>query len=262
MIPAVQPRATDETLTLAVHTALAPVEALWTAFEAHAHTTLYQTFLWCRAWSETVGKAQGIEIRIVTAANKSGETAFILPLQIGRRSGIRVLEWLGSPHATYGHGLFAPAFLGLSRNWFARNWAEIVRLAGPVDAIHLTGMPEALGGVPHPLQPLFNLRGPNRSYRMALPADYDLLLAAKRSAETRRRYRKRERALAALGDLQFGLPKGREETHATLALMFEQQEKRLGERGVHGVFGPVEREFLHRLADLQDEAKPVLLPYT
>ncbi|MGH6819270.1 MAG: GNAT family N-acetyltransferase [Methylocella sp.] len=131
-----------------------------------------------------------------------------------------------------------------------------------MDAVHLAGMPAALDGVPHPLQHLFNMQGPNRSYRMGLPAEYDLLLAGKRSAETRSRYRQRERALAALGDLRFGLPSGREETHATLALMFEQQEQRLGERGVHGVFGPVERDFLHRLADLQDETNPVLLPYT
>ncbi|MBC8036021.1 MAG: GNAT family N-acetyltransferase [Rhizobiales bacterium] len=251
----------QEHLILALHTELAPVEGLWTAFQHRAHSTFYQTFLWCRAWCETVGKARNVEIRIVTARNQNGETAFILPLQIRRRSGIRVLEWLGTPHTTYGHGLFAPAFLPQSRDWFSRHWTEVVSLAGP-DAVHLVNMPAALGSTPHPLQKLFNMRGPNRCYRMALSPDYDTLLAEKRSKETRRYYRKKERAFAARGDLSFVLPATLEEAHATLRTMFEQQEKRLGERGVHGVFGSVEREFIYRLASLQDETDPVLLPYT
>ncbi len=248
-------------LALAVYTALSPLETVWTAFQQQAHSTFYQTFLWCRAWCETVGKARNIEIRIVTGTDQQGEIAFILPLQIRRRSGIRVLEWLGTPHTTYGHGLFAPAFLDHARDWFSRHWNGIVNIAGPVDAVFLADMPEALDAKPHPLQLLFNLREPNRFYRMALETDYEALLARKRSKETRRYYRKKERGFAALGKLSFELPATREETHKTLRTMFEQQEKRLGERGIRGVFGPVEREFIHRLAELQDEANPVFLPY-
>ena len=248
-------------LTLAMHTRLAPVEAQWTAFQQKAHTTFYQTFLWCRAWCETVGKAANIEIRIVTATDTQGNTVFILPLQIRRRFGIRVLEWLGTPQTTYGHGLFAPSFLPFAQDWFSRHWGEIAKLAGPVDAVFLVDMPATLDGEPHPLQRLFNMRGANRCYRMTLEPDYEILLAKKRSKETRRYYRKKERAFAAQGNLSFGLPANREETHATLATMFKQQEKRLGESGVHGVFGPVERNFIHRLADLQDEANPIFLPY-
>jgi len=248
-------------LTLAVHTALAPLETIWTVFEKQAHATFYQTFLWCRAWFETVGKARNIDLRIVTATDQHGETIFILPLQIRRRLGIRVLEWLGTPHTTYGHGLFAPAFLPHAGQWFSRQWAEIVKLAGPADAVFLANMPAALDAEPHPLRALFNLRGPNRGYRMVLVTDYQTLLIQKRSKETRRYYRKKERAFAALGNLSFELPATGEETHETLRTMFEQQEKRLGERGIHGIFGPVERDFIHRLADLQDQANPVFLPY-
>lgn len=248
-------------LRLTVHAALAPVETLWTAFQEHAHATFYQTFLWCRAWCETVGKTEAVEIRIVTATDAHGGTVFILPLQVRRRSGIRVIEWLGTPHNSYGHGLFAQAFLPQSRDWFAAHWAEIVRLAGPADAVCLADMPHSLDGVPHPLQQLFNVAGANRSYRMALSPDYPGLLARKRSGESRRHTRRKEAALAALGDVWFGLPVGKDALHATLTLMFEQQEKRLAEFGIHGTFGPIERSFLHRLADLQDDAHPMLLPY-
>ncbi len=251
----------NDRLNLTVHAELASVENLWTAFQEYAHTTFYQTFLWCRAWCETVGKVKNIEIRIVVAKSQHGETVFILPLQISRRAGVRVLEWLGSPHATYGHGLFARAFLPHAAHWFSSHWMEIVKLAGPADAVFLANMPAVLDGESHPLQPLFNMHGPNRCYRMWLEPDYETLLVKKRSKETRRYYRKKERAFIARGELSFALPATRAETHTALQAMFEQQEKRLGERGVHGVFGPAERDFIHRMADLQDEAKPVLLPY-
>lgn len=248
-------------LKLTVHAELAPLEALWLTFQESAHASFYQTFLWCRAWCETVGKTKSTEIRIVMAKDQNGEIVFILPLQIRRRVGLRVLEWLGTPHTTYGHGLFAPNFLPHARNWFAHNWGEIVKLAGPADVVLLVNMPAVLGCHPHPLQQLFNMRGPNRYYRMALTPDYEALLARKRSKTTRRYYRKKERALAALGNLTFELPANKEETHATLRTMFQQQEKRLGERGVHGIFGDVEREFVHRLAELQEETNSFLLPY-
>lgn len=261
-LPSVQGReAVNQHLVLAVHASLAPVEAEWTAFQQHAHTTFYQTFLWCRAWYETVGKAEGIEIRIVTATNQRGDTVFILPLQIRRRWGARILEWLGTPHTTYGHGLFSPAHLPLARDWLSRNWAGVAKLAGPIDAIFMANMPETLSGKPHPFQQLFTMRGANRCYRTALESNYEAFLTKKRSKETRRYYRKKERAFTAQGNLTFGVPETREEMHATLTTMFEQQEKRLGECGIHGVFGPVEREFIHRLADIQDETNPVFLPY-
>ena len=44
--------------------------------------------------------------------------------------------------------------------------------------------------------------------------------------------------------------------------MFSQQQARLAEHGVHGVFGPAERRFIHRLAERQDETRPLLLPYS
>lgn len=248
-------------LTITVFSSLALLEPLWTAFEQHAHSTFYQSFLWCRAWGETVGKANGIKIRIVTATDRHGKTIFILPLQIRRHFGIRVLEWLGTPHTTYGHGLFAPEFLDEAGGWLSRYWPEIVKLTGPADAVFLTNMPEILDEKPHPLRQLFNLRGSNRCYRMALNANYDSLLSRKRSKETRRYYRKKERALITLGQLSFDPPATKMETHETLRIMFEQQEKRLGEHGIHGVFGAIERDFIYRLADLQDQANPVFLPY-
>ena len=188
--------------------------------------------------------------------------AFILPLQLRRRFGIRVLEWLGSPQSTYGHGLFAHAFLPHARDWLAENWRWIVTLAGPCDAVVLTDMPDAVDGIPHPFKALFNISAANRSYRMKLTADFSQLLSGKRSRESRRQDRRKLEALAAVGEVTFGLPDGLTQAQATLAVMFEQQERRLAEHGIRGVFGADERRFVQRMAELQDEQRPVLLAYT
>jgi CelD/BcsL family acetyltransferase involved in cellulose biosynthesis len=248
-------------LKLSLHKRIEDIEALWRDFEKTGHTTLYQTCLWCRAWVETAGKAARADPRIVVGTAASGEPMFILPLQIRKRWGVTVLEWLGAPHNGYGFGLFAPSFMDSARGWFAAHWPEIVELAGPCDAVALTDMPERLEGTPHPFSDLFNVAGANRSYGMTLEANFETVYTAKRSGETRRHDRRKFDALKAKGDVSFGLPSGRAATHETLSSMFIQQEQRLAEHGVHGVFGAVERAFIHRLADLDDESDPVLLPY-
>jgi hypothetical protein len=43
--------------------------------------------------------------------------------------------------------------------------------------------------------------------------------------------------------------------------MFEHQAQRLAEFGVHGVLGVTEKEFVHLLADEQNEGHSFLLPY-
>ncbi len=249
-----------EQLSLSLERSIEPLEQQWRALERQCHSTLYQSWIWCKAWLDTVAKSNPVDVRIVVIKSASGEAAGILPLQIRRQFGIRVLEWLGAPHITYGHGLFCFG-QSLTPEWLKANWPRIVTLAGPADATFLAEMPAALRGQAHPLKPLFNFTCPNRSYRMALAPNYESLLKSKRSAETMRQYRKRDRAFAGQGRLEFGLPQTRAEVHATLATMFYQQEARLAEHGVHGVFGHAERQFIHRLAELQDSANPILVPF-
>lgn len=257
--PAIE--SSGQPIALAVHHSLEAAAAQWQAFEADAWGTLYQSYLWCRAWMETAGVAVRVRPVIVTGHDSSGRMQFLLPLQLRRTFGVAILEWLGAPHGNYGHGLFRPAFLPEARQWFDVNWQAVLDVAGPYDAVSLREMPMQLQGQPHPMAGCFNLRGPNRSYAMVLAPDFVPFYAAKRSGEDRRAARKKEKALAQIGTVEFGLPSGKPALHATLDTMFRQQESRLAERGVHGVFGPVERAFIHRLADLQDESTPVLLPY-
>jgi CelD/BcsL family acetyltransferase involved in cellulose biosynthesis len=236
-----------------------PLEAEWRAFERCAAGTFYQTYDWCRLWFETVGVDRRVEPRIVLGRGEAGCLLFLLPLAIRRQRGCRVLEWLTSGELNYGYGLYDRCFLPRASEWFAAEAWRIVELAGPIDAILLRDMPERLHGFAHPLASWFSFCGRNSSYRLSLAGGFEDVHARKRSAESRRGQRKRDAKLAAIGELKFGLPDNRQELHAQLDLMFEQQRVRLGETGVHGLYGQAERDFIHRLADCADALLPFRL---
>lgn len=248
-------------LTFEICRSLDPVLGLWQEFEKHAAATLFQNSLWCRAWLETAGKTLNAQPRIVSGRDAEGRLHFILPLQIRRRQGVRVLEWLGSPHHNYGYGLYGPAFLPQARQWFDRNWSLLLNSIGGFDAISLSENPQRMFGCENPLATHFNMRGANPSFAFALDADFAALHAAKHSSERRRSARKNELRLAQAGTVGFGLPGSKQELHALIATMFRHQQARLAELGIHHLFGTAERQFIHHLAELQDETDPLLAPY-
>jgi CelD/BcsL family acetyltransferase involved in cellulose biosynthesis len=235
--------------------------AEWTEFQTGAHGTLYQSALWCRAWTETVGRSMAAQTRVVLARTPDGALHLILPLQVRKRQGITVLEWLGSPHHNYGCGLCSAEFLEKGQEWLSLNWDHIVSRIGGIDAVLLTEMPRDILGQPNPMAQFANLPGPNSSFVLRLDSNFAGIYAAKRSSDRRRAARKHETGLSQMGKVSFGLPAGKAELHHVIDVMFRDQSARLAELGIHGVFGPAERQFLHRLADLQDESAPVLAPY-
>jgi CelD/BcsL family acetyltransferase involved in cellulose biosynthesis len=248
------------TVTLRRHDGIEAVLPRWREFEREAHGTLYQSALWCRAWSETAGAARKVQPVILTL-ERAGEIRALLPLQIRRRQGVRVLEWLTAPHHGYGGPMLARSLAEEERRSLTHEWDRILATAGPFDAVSLTEIPERLPECENPLWDHCNMMGANDSYALALTPDFDALHRSKSSAERRRSARKHEAALARAGSLSFGLPASKEDLHRLIDAMFEQQEKRLAEHGIRRAFGPDEHRFVHRLADLQDDADPVLAPY-
>jgi CelD/BcsL family acetyltransferase involved in cellulose biosynthesis len=244
---------------MSVYPALSEISEEWKTFEARAAGTFYQTHAWCSAW--LAGDRDRSEARIIVGRDRGGTIRFILPLAIRRRGRLRVLEWIAMPQTTYGYGLYDRDFLPTARAWFAgRGWA-LAHRAGPADALFLGEMPERLHGFPHPLSDWFSCEGPNRAYQIQLERDFEALYRRKRSSASRRSNRKRDNKLESLGELGFSLPDGIAQMHARLDEMFAQQQVRLAERGIHGVFDERDRTFIHRVADSGGEAEPTLLAY-
>lgn len=256
------PRARGEsTIRIDVHSDIGGLATEWRAFERRAAGSFYQSFAWCSAWLDTAGREHGAATRIVTGRDGSGRLLFLLPLSVRRRWGCRVLEWIGSAQIGYGYGIYDLNFLFQASAWFAAEGWRIFEAVGPIDAANLERMPQELHAAPHPLSSWFSLHDANRTYILSLGARFNALHARKRSAETRRGNRKRDAKLAAWGELSFGLPSTRAETHALLDVMFEQQQSRLEEAGILRRFSDSERRFIHRLAGLAGDAGPALLPY-
>jgi CelD/BcsL family acetyltransferase involved in cellulose biosynthesis len=231
----------------------------WRKLEREGHSSLYQSYDWCAAWLATVGAKMGAAPRIVVIGAADGRPVAVLPFQLRKKFGVGVLEWLGAPHAGYGYGLYAKDFLPRAAAWFSQSLPAIFDAIGEADLVLLQEMPEALHGASHPLVRLFNLRGANRSFAMALRENYDELYALKRSGETRRSNRKRDHKLAELGALEFGLPTTPAQTTEVLDHMFADQANRLAESGVYGVFGETEQAFIRKLAEVPGMLAPYFL---
>lgn len=257
-MPKVQP---DECFSIEVLTSIEAALPAWRVFEQQALGTLYQNSVWCRAWTETAGQGFNVTPHIIIARNSDHRIEFILPLQLRRRQGIKVLEWLGAPHHNYGFGIFDRDFMPDAPSWFEANWDRVLAGVGAFDAIALTEMPNQLFGFDNPLRGIANFRAANLSFAMHLSRDFEPIYTQKKSTERRRAARKHEKGLAQAGQVGFGLPDGKAACRTLIDVMFKQQEGRLAELGIHGVFGARERQFVHRLAELQDEDDPILAPY-
>lgn len=244
-----------------IHNSLATVAAVWREFEPRAATTLYQSYLWCSAWLETCGASSRIAIRVAVVRDHGGAVLAIWPFQIRHSGPVRILEWLGSSHAAYGYGLYAAGSLDHAQDWAPAAFARALDAIGAFDVAVLADMPEALDGAPHPLTAIFTTRSANVSFQTALERDFEALHMRKRDREDRRTARKKESHLALIGELGFGLPESRADLHAALDEMLDLHVARMAEIGVRGVASPAERAFLHRLADAQEDGRPLLLPY-
>ncbi len=248
-------------ITITVYNEIVDISQIWLKFQRHAVSTLQQSFQWCNAWQQTVGKTSGCSPRILLGRDAAGKVVFILPLQVRQSFGLTILEWHSYPGVNYGYGLFDRDFLPQASQWFAAELDNILNAIGPFDVLSLQDLPVKLHGQEHPLLAHANLKAANRAYAMNLQPDFDALYAAKRSVATRKSHRKRDARLRAMGELSFGLPRNTQEAHKILDEVFSHQAQRLAQSGVHGIFGKTEREFFHLLIDETNGRDPFLLPY-
>ncbi len=246
---------------IAVTTDPAAARTAWQTLEEAGQSTLYQSWAWCAAWRDTVGRARGITPVVVMGQDAEGRPLFVLPLQLDRRWGTTLLQWQTWPHASYGYGLYAADFLPRAGEWFARHHTDLAQRLPAFDLWALHDMPAELFAMPHPFAALFNLRGANALYAMDIGSDFAALHAAKRSGETRRSTRKRDTRLEAMGRLSFGLPHSAAERQDVLERMFADHRNRMAEANVHGVFDDVGKAFVHALGANDDAGSPLLRPY-
>ena len=181
---------------------MAAAEPHWRALEAgHSLGTPYQRYDFLNLWQRHIGTAAGVTPFIVIGFNAAGSPLFLWPF--GRRmlAGLRVVEFLGGKHANFNMGLWRRDVLaGIGADDLR---AVLARLTGRADLLRLTNQPLTWAGTTNPFALLPHQRSANYGFSGALIPDFDALLRAHTNSATRKKMRKKERALASYGAVSF-----------------------------------------------------------
>ena len=227
---------------------MAAVEAHWRALEAaDSLATPYQYYDFHKQWQRHVGSDFGVKPFIVVGFNGAGEPLFLWPLGSRPVGGLIGLEFLGGKHANFNMALWR-------RDVAATIGAEGVRgalahLAGHADVLKLTNQPLTWGGATNPFALLSHQRAANYGFSGALVPDFDALLRARSNADTRKKMRKKERALSAFGALRFERATTPDDVRRVLDAFFKQKRARMRALGMSDAFAlPGVRRFIEAAA--------------
>lgn len=234
-------------VVISLHKSLDTIEKDWLLLQETGLCTVYQSFEWCKAWHDTAGQARRTEPSVICGHQQDGTPVFILPFTVTKAAGVRLLRWFGAAEATYSMGIFDKQYLARHPDVVEQAWPDILQSLGNIDSISLDNQPEKLNGIDNPLRFLFTTRAANQSHRMALNSDYQALYESKRSSSSRRSARKRDKKLAALNNVTFGLPEAGSPAYDLINTMINHQQDRLGAKGIRSVYDETRRAFLQQL---------------
>ncbi|TIL26133.1 MAG: GNAT family N-acetyltransferase [Mesorhizobium sp.] len=185
---------------------LAAVEADWMHLWHRTDALIFQSHAWVSAWWNTVADRDQRALRIGLVWNGDRLVA-IVPLAIGKRKGLRFLEWAANSYTDYGDILIAPE---CSLSALQGVWAQICDAGGfdlaflnrllPGAAARKIFTPDVSRGI--------RLRPNHReevSYRVAGPWKSGAAWFEDQSKKTRQNYRRGIKALEETGKVKFRL---------------------------------------------------------
>ena len=229
-------------INFAIHDNLAAAESVWRRFERVADCTAFQTFDWLETWHRHIGRHDGVLPAIVVGSYADGETAFIFPLAIAPRYGIRQLCWFGQEQCDYNAPLLARDFSEhVQPARFLTIWRELrqrmqrdPRLRH--DWIEFEKMPGTVGIQANPFTALDVTVNASSAHLTQLGADWDKFYFDKRSSATRRRDRAKRRHMSAYGEVRFVTTSEIGDAQRTLETLIDQKHRTFARRGIPDVF--------------------------
>lgn len=242
---------------------MANAEPHWRALEqGNSLRTPYQHHDFLKLWQRHVGTAAGVTPFIVVGFNAQGAPLFLWPFGRRRVGGLQVVEFLGGKHANFNMGVWRR---DMAETIEADDLRAVLKsLAGHADILKLGSQPLTWGGTTNPFALLPHLRSANYGYSGALIPDYDALLRAHTNSATRKKMRKKERALASFGAVRYERAESDAEVRRVLDAFFKQKSARMRLLGIPDAFAPPSvRRFIEAAAGehLADGA-PLLELYT
>lgn len=185
---------------------LAAIEADWMHLWHRTDGLVFQSHAWISAWWNTVADRDQRALRIGLVWNGDRLVA-VFPMAIGKRKGLRFLEWAAGSYTDYGDILVAPE---CSLSALQDVWARICGAGGfdiaflnhllPGAAVRKIFAPDTSGGI--------RLRPNHReevSYRVAGQWESGAAWFAEQSKKTRQNYRRGVKTLEESGEMKFRL---------------------------------------------------------
>ncbi len=233
--PAAAPGAVGGTLAVDVHRSMADVQLLWRSMEATQCCPVHQTYDWCRCWVEATSPDLAVAVGRI-----DGEAAFLLPLEIVARQGVRVARYIATPFSNINNGIFTEAgqrFLAGASAAGALS-SEFRRQAPDIDCLVLDKLPVDWRGERHPMAGLPHVRSASHAFQITLGCSFDALLARTNGKRKRKKYRTSTRRLEAAGGWEHIIAETAEDALDLLEVFFVQKGERLRAQGLPDVFAP------------------------
>jgi CelD/BcsL family acetyltransferase involved in cellulose biosynthesis len=232
-----------------IHREPAPVLDAWAELEGVAPASAYQTRAFLLPWLETLGAARKIEPLFITAKDQMDRVTALLCLGIERYGWFRCAAFLGGKESNFNLGLFRPdaGFEGADLMALLRAAASALGPEAP-DLFLLKNQPFEWEGAQNPFARFAHRPSPSPAYATALASDAGAFLAVKLSKDARKKLRKKEARLSAMGPLALIGNDDREAAGKILDGFFAEKIARCEEQAIDCDFSnPAMRAFFDRL---------------
>jgi CelD/BcsL family acetyltransferase involved in cellulose biosynthesis len=228
---------------------MAAAEPPWRALEQGDNlATPYQRYDFLKLWQRHVGSAAGVTPFIVIGFNAADAPLFLWPFGRRQVGGARVAEFLGGKHTNFNMGVWRRHVAETIQAEALR--AALEQLSGRIDLLRLESQPLTWNGHTNPFALLPHLRAANSGFSGPLIPDFDALLRAHTNSATRKKMRKKERALAGYGTVRFEQAESNGAVHRMLDVFFKQKSARMRSLGVRDAFAPPDvRRFIEAAAN-------------
>ncbi len=211
------------------------LETPWVNLQNQANVTIYQHFLWQKAWYDAHAEKPHSSLFVIAFIKE--QPAFILPLICFEKLGLTLAKWSGGEHANYNMGLYHPGFLKKIEDQLP----HILRLAGKkapqkIDLFLLEKQPYQWGGTTNPMHVLTHHKSSYSAASVSLERDFETVLKRGNAKRKRKILRSQERALEKLGGYTIKRTQSASDAEKLYQIFQNQKEEWFLKRGIHNKF--------------------------